>query len=124
VQTFRTNVESRDIRMTFALEWEATVEDEESFHQMGNMLRRDISSCDNLLLYESDRDSKVILRIQNFINAAKQLFPNNARIIEISSQWDLMPNLRIKSDALRTVDSLMKLTSKDLFPEWSKLFQN
>jgi len=109
--------------VTLALGWKSISEEEEIFHLMGNSLKLDIFSCDNILQYESDRDLRMICRIETLIIKAKQLFPNNVELLEIISQWNSIPNLRIKSDALSTVDALMRLSSKNLFVEWGNLFQ-
>ena len=93
------------------------------FHLKGIMLRRDILSCENLLLYESDRDLRVILRIDELIRTANRFFPNNDMLPGITALWNSIPNLRMKSDALIIIDAMMKLTSKNMFLEWGNLFQ-
>jgi hypothetical protein len=90
---------------------------------MGNLLRRDILSCDSALKFEFEGDLRLILRVETLLITAKQLFPDDVGLVEIISQWDSIPNIRMKSDALKTVDALMSLSSKNLFLEWGTLFE-
>jgi hypothetical protein len=109
--------------VTLAQGWESTSVKEESFHLMGNRLKKDILSCDNILHFEFEGDLRIILRIETLIIIAKQIFSNDTRLLEIISEWDSIPNLRMKSDALKTIDALMRLSSKNLFLEWGVLFE-
>jgi hypothetical protein len=97
--------------------------EEEDFREMANLLKIDILGCDNILSFNFDCDIRLISRIENVITIAKRLFLIDARILEIISQWNYLPNFRIRSDALRMIDAMLSLSSRNLFLEWGKLVQ-